>query len=432
MESKTIGKFITALRKANGMTQKDLAEKCNVSDKTISRWERDEGSPDLSMIPVLAEIFDVTCDELLRGERKPPAERSESSIENETTQKGEKQRQRLLKSTLSQYRTKTYIAMGVSVVGMLAALIGNLAFLKAVLGFLLGAIFFTASIVCQAVFLNQAFLSVEDAGLEEAELSGFRYSAVRLAEKSIGLTICFIGFTFPLILMDAYIGLSADNMLLLGSIGMVIFLIIYGIVLYFLNASLLKKNVYSLSGKAAIIYYRNHKLQKYCALSLLVVLAITFLAHQMTTTIWGPNSIMKGTTFNDYESFIAFMEQDIPYESRYEPANSVVDAPVAEEPIDEGTYYDENGNEITKEQWLHRTLEDENGNVVCEYMARNRSVVSMRYSPKNGTVLPITVCTYQELEEAERVAAVRHVIFGVVYVLEVLITLLVYARKRAQ
>ena len=64
MEKKTIGSFITALRKANGMTQKDLAEKLNVSDKTISRWERDDGTPDLSVIPVIAEIFGVTCDEL--------------------------------------------------------------------------------------------------------------------------------------------------------------------------------------------------------------------------------------------------------------------------------------------------------------------------------------------------------------------------------
>lgn len=75
MEKKTIGSFITALRKANGMTQKDLAEKLNVSDKTISRWERDDGTPDLSVIPVIAEIFGVTCDELLRGERYSPAER---------------------------------------------------------------------------------------------------------------------------------------------------------------------------------------------------------------------------------------------------------------------------------------------------------------------------------------------------------------------
>ena len=83
------------------MTQKDLAERLNVSDKTVSRWERDDGAPDLAAIPAIAEIFGVTCDELLRGERKSPEERTVVSKENETTPKGEKQRQRLLKSTLT-------------------------------------------------------------------------------------------------------------------------------------------------------------------------------------------------------------------------------------------------------------------------------------------------------------------------------------------
>ena len=89
MEQKTIGKFMTALRKANGMTQKDLADQLNVSDKTVSRWERDEGAPDLSMIPVIAEIFGVTCDELLRGERKSPAERSLASKQEQETEERE-------------------------------------------------------------------------------------------------------------------------------------------------------------------------------------------------------------------------------------------------------------------------------------------------------------------------------------------------------
>ena len=40
MEQKTMGKFLAALRKANGYTQKELAEKINVSDKAVSRWER--------------------------------------------------------------------------------------------------------------------------------------------------------------------------------------------------------------------------------------------------------------------------------------------------------------------------------------------------------------------------------------------------------
>lgn len=54
MANKSIGQFIAALRKANGLTQKELAEKLNVSDKAISRWERDECSPDISLIPVIA------------------------------------------------------------------------------------------------------------------------------------------------------------------------------------------------------------------------------------------------------------------------------------------------------------------------------------------------------------------------------------------
>lgn len=75
MEKKTIGGLIAALRKANGMTQKDLAERLNVSDKTVSRWERDDGAPDLSVIPVIAEIFNITCDELLRASASLPNSR---------------------------------------------------------------------------------------------------------------------------------------------------------------------------------------------------------------------------------------------------------------------------------------------------------------------------------------------------------------------
>ena len=55
MEKRTLGAFIAILRKAKGLTQKQLAEMLNVSDKAVSRWERDECAPDLSAIPVLAD-----------------------------------------------------------------------------------------------------------------------------------------------------------------------------------------------------------------------------------------------------------------------------------------------------------------------------------------------------------------------------------------
>ena len=435
MEKKTIGGFLAALRKANGMTQKDLAERLNVSDKTISRWERDDGAPDLAAIPAIAEIFGVTCDELLRGERRSPTERSEAIEEHETSPKGEKQRQRLLKTTLSQYQNRTYIAMGVSVVGLIAALIGNLAFLKAVLGALMGAIFFAASIVCQAVFVNKAFFSVEDAEMDANVLSDYKRKVIGLAERSIGLTVAFIGFTFPLILVDAYMGLGSDSLLIWGSMGAAAFLLMYAIVLYFLNASLLKKGTYSLSEKETVIYHHNHKLKRTCAVVLAMLMAVTFVGHQFATTIWGSFSIMKGTTFEDYDSFIEYMEQDIPADHRYGAgynSSAAPLSPILDEEMEMGTYYDAFGNEITYEEAMTSRLKDKNGNVVCEYLDRNESVVSIRYTPKDGTILPITVCTNDDLQQARQTAAVRHVMFGAAYCVECLAVLFVYFKKRAK
>lgn len=435
MEKKTIGGFIAALRKANGMTQKDLAERLNVSDKTVSRWERDDGAPDLATIPAIAEIFNVTCDELLRGERKSPAERTEVTDDNETSPKGEKQRQRLLKATLSHYQNLSYIAVGVSVVGLIVALICNLAFLKAVLGFLCGAIFFVASIVCQATFMNKAFQSVEDSGIDEVQLSNFKRNVIGVAEKSIGLTVFFIGFTFPLIMVDAYLGLGADSLFIWGSIGAVAFMLIYAEVLYFLNGSLLKKGVYTLPDKEMTIYNHNRKTKKKCTVNLVIILVITMLFHAFgSEMIWSSYhlSSSKGIIFDDYESFIEFMEQDIPaepYEYNYNGAEMI---PAPESQVDEPTYYDQYGNVISEEEALTRTIEDTNGNVVCTYIERNESVSSIRYSAKDGTVLPIHVITTGDYRAAARLSKTINALYCVIYPIELLAVILFYFKKRAK
>ena len=69
MDQQKIGKFIASLRKEKGYTQEQLAEKLNVSNKSISRWENGNTMPDLSLIPKLCEILDVSINELLSGER---------------------------------------------------------------------------------------------------------------------------------------------------------------------------------------------------------------------------------------------------------------------------------------------------------------------------------------------------------------------------
>ena len=66
MNKKTFGSMIATLRKQNGMTQLDLAEKMGVTDKAVSKWERDLSFPDVNSIPKLAEIFDISVDELMQ------------------------------------------------------------------------------------------------------------------------------------------------------------------------------------------------------------------------------------------------------------------------------------------------------------------------------------------------------------------------------
>ena len=69
MDYNKIGNFLMNERKAKKLTQAKLAEKLFVSEKTISKWENGKGVPDTNCLPKLCEIFNVSLNELLSGER---------------------------------------------------------------------------------------------------------------------------------------------------------------------------------------------------------------------------------------------------------------------------------------------------------------------------------------------------------------------------
>lgn len=119
MEKKTIGSFIAILRKSQGMTQRELAERLCVSDKAVSRWERDEAAPDLTLIPVIADIFGVTCDEILRGEKL------QASDDTAPTQKksSEKQLRHLIGMNLNKFKKQLWIVFGLAAAGVVLCLI---------------------------------------------------------------------------------------------------------------------------------------------------------------------------------------------------------------------------------------------------------------------------------------------------------------------
>ncbi|MBQ7115486.1 MAG: helix-turn-helix domain-containing protein [Clostridia bacterium] len=82
MNAKDCGKFVTDLRKKKNLTQKQLAEILNVSDKAISRWETGKGFPDVNSLLALSEFFGVSVNELLAGKRIEEEKLTEIAEEN--------------------------------------------------------------------------------------------------------------------------------------------------------------------------------------------------------------------------------------------------------------------------------------------------------------------------------------------------------------
>ena len=74
MEQQTMGARIAALRKEKGMTQLELAQRMNVTDKAVSKWERGRCAPDIHSLPRLAQALGTTSAALL--EAAPPQEKS--------------------------------------------------------------------------------------------------------------------------------------------------------------------------------------------------------------------------------------------------------------------------------------------------------------------------------------------------------------------
>lgn len=70
MDQQKIGRFLKELRKEKGITQEQLAEQFNVSNRTVSRWENGNNMPDLDILIEISDYYEVDLREILNGERK--------------------------------------------------------------------------------------------------------------------------------------------------------------------------------------------------------------------------------------------------------------------------------------------------------------------------------------------------------------------------
>lgn len=409
MERKTMGSFIAALRKANGMTQKELAERLNVSDKAVSRWERDENAPDLSLIPVIAEIFGVTSDELLRGQRADPAAGNTARAAEKT----EKQIRRLAASVSSDFRIHGIIAAGIALAGLVAAMIGNFGFNRAYVGFFTACLFFIAAAVSETIFLVRAFASLNDSFDHEA-IDRCKRSLVFTAELSFSLILVLLAAALPLVVLTphAYAGLTAGSWFQAGLFSAVCGALLCFAVCLLLNLALAKRGVCGFSKDRQAAAKRR---VRYVFITLFLI-GLSFILHQRFT--YSASLYAQGTVFQDPEEFIDYMETP-----KSDPNGESVDTMT-------GPFFDENGREITKKEFLTQTVCDPSGQTLFTYLRLNRDVSSIEFKWSGGNLKQITVCTYEEMDAAQTPLSMVNAGFYVLYVVELAVSLLLYFRKK--
>lgn len=200
MSENQMGEFIAALRKSKGYTQQEVARQLGVSNKTVSSWETGASCPDISMLPVLAELYGVTCDELLRG-RRTPSEGEASPVRRD------KAIAHILRKHKMNIATACWISGGLAALGVILTMIIGYAAFESRIGFFIGLILLVASVVTAAVVCGRIRFS-----LGEEWLNAQAGKVVRSLDRAILWIVCAnvaaLGFILPHVVAEVHTGLA--------------------------------------------------------------------------------------------------------------------------------------------------------------------------------------------------------------------------------
>ena len=440
MEKKTIGKFISALRKANGMTQKELGEKLFVSDKTVSRWECDECTPELSLIPSIAEIFGITTDELLRGERNNPdreATVSEDTV-NKQKAKSDKQFKLMLDRSNRKYKNLTLISIGITIFGFIAAMISNLGFSKGLIAFCLATAFCVASEICQICFaINARIPPDEDDDTYIDRIQEANTSVIKTATTITFLNLLMFAFCLPLVTMinGANYGLVFEYWLGYGLLTSAIaFVLCYIVYTLLVRKVLCERNLISLPEKHKSVIVKNNKLL-IKTISIALIIAFVWGVCFVVWTAIGWNLSLKEQTFYNCADFKAFMESE--YETWYNEGYSYIDEngnlvshvpihpdwEVVSPPEDEKDYED------YYPQKEYAKIYNSKGEVICEYYYNPDLYADIRFTESADDKMPVTVITNQAHYDARDTYQTVESIICALVVIDFVVAALIYLRK---
>ena len=165
MDQVKTGQFIKTMRKEKNFTQREIAERLNISEKTVSKWETGNGLPEVSLMLPLCELLEISVNELLSGERldeKRYFEKAEQNIMSLIEEKAEAKK-KLVISLIT--------AVITSLAGLTIILVAGLLEMETWLRIVLGVI--SAVIIVTGIGL--ACVLERDAGVYECKHCGERF-----------------------------------------------------------------------------------------------------------------------------------------------------------------------------------------------------------------------------------------------------------------
>lgn len=409
MEMNLLGGRIAALRKARGMTQKELAESLHISDKSVSRWERGETAPDLSLLPALAEHLDVSLDELLSG-RKPALQ---TAAPSEAFSAG------LVCRSMRAQGICTILAAALSLLGLAGLFILRYEYLNPSAGVFCAGIFliFSAALESASFFWTQGILRENRASQTAADAHGktllrrlFVISIlnVAIAAASLALYLRSIG--------GAIQRFWSWGEILAPTLGAALAFLL--LLCLLLPRWALKKGLLSESRRESV--QANMRKKLFCIGGCVAALAVTLLiGHLFSTHVLTLERICgEGTCFASFDDFKAFAET---------PVSVYADGRMVEILLEDGTtqYYEDRD----RDRWFWDAIADAQGNTMT-YIRRNLSIAAILHEP--GAEWPFRVYTAADQAQYNRVKETARVILGALLLLEISAGFLLYFRIREQ
>ncbi|MCD8312102.1 MAG: helix-turn-helix domain-containing protein [Firmicutes bacterium] len=154
-----MGDFLAAMRKSKGYTQQEVADRLLISNKTVSSWERGASCPDISMLPAIAELYGVTCDEIIAGERKRDDEAGEAA----ESRRYRKNLEYMLARERGRFVTSAEVSAALLTLALISEIFCAYVFYRGRAGYFAALVFIIAAVTVNAVSSSRTNLSLAGA-----------------------------------------------------------------------------------------------------------------------------------------------------------------------------------------------------------------------------------------------------------------------------